>query len=231
VKTSLFKIWVEQAVYGSFPFWRRGYGILAHSAGCRLEWLADLRNTCQRFGEPPAGSLEAPGLFALRLRSGPWLIAGVYPLGCDDHGRPGALAFHAVFVGRWAYRLAGSNPFAFAEALRCDWSAADQNRSLPPICVPLNRTRPRAVDDARSSAIVSALSAGSRVVVHSLEPVDSLVQRVWRLLPHHVRRRASVATWAFSNANEFDLVALPKAEGRQFDGGDMIVASDHAGRS
>ena len=31
----------EQAVYGSFPFWNRGYGVLARSAGCRPEWLAD----------------------------------------------------------------------------------------------------------------------------------------------------------------------------------------------
>ena len=31
----------EQAVYGSFPFWDRGYALLAHSPGCRPEWLAE----------------------------------------------------------------------------------------------------------------------------------------------------------------------------------------------
>ena len=45
----------EQAVYGSFPFWNRGYGVLAHSTGCRPEWLAELRDVCQRYGEPPTG--------------------------------------------------------------------------------------------------------------------------------------------------------------------------------
>ena len=27
----------EQAVYGSFAFWDRGYALLAHSPGCRPE--------------------------------------------------------------------------------------------------------------------------------------------------------------------------------------------------
>ena len=46
--TPRLKFLVEQAVYGSFPFWRRGYGVLARSAGCRAEWLAELRIVCQR---------------------------------------------------------------------------------------------------------------------------------------------------------------------------------------
>ena len=44
----------EQAVYGSFPFWDKGYAILARSPGCRDEWLADLKAACQRYGERPA---------------------------------------------------------------------------------------------------------------------------------------------------------------------------------
>ena len=55
----------EQAVYGSFPFWNRGYGVLAHSAGCRPEWLAELRHVCQRYGEPPAA--RSPFRRLLRL--------------------------------------------------------------------------------------------------------------------------------------------------------------------
>ena len=111
----------EQAVYGSFPFWNRGYGVLAHSPGCRPEWLAELRTVCQRFGEPPAGTPHVEGLFALRLRSGPWLVAGVHSQGCDDRGRPGALAFHGLFIGRFAYAWAGSDPFAFKHQIRHNW--------------------------------------------------------------------------------------------------------------
>src|SRR4051794_29680325 len=88
----------EQAVYGSFPFWDRGYAVLAHSPGCRPEWLAGPRTARPPYGEPPAGAAEAPALFALRLERGPWLIVGVGPQGHDDRGRPGALAFHALFV-------------------------------------------------------------------------------------------------------------------------------------
>lgn len=80
----------EQAVYGSFPFWDRGYAMLAQSPGCRPRWLAELRAACQRHGERPAGAAEAGGLFALRPAGGPWLIVGVSPQGRDDRGRPGS---------------------------------------------------------------------------------------------------------------------------------------------
>ena len=188
-------------------------------------------SACQRFGEAPLRAAGADSLFALPLKSGPWLIAGVYPQGCDDEGRPGALAFHALFVGRWAYCWAGSSPFAFAGALRNNWSSVDQDRTLPPIWAPIHRNRPRAPDDPRSAVIVAALTQGNRVVVRSAEPVDGLARSVWCLLPHRVRRRASVATWAFDNANHFDLVASPKLAGMDFDTSDVILDIEQAGRS
>src|SRR4051812_8306375 len=113
----------EQAVYGSFPFWDRGYAILAHSPGCRPEWLSGLRTACQRLGERPAGAAEASGLFALRLERGPWAIVGVGAQGNDDRGRPGALAFHALFVEPRDYLKAGAFPFEFAAGMRNDWTA------------------------------------------------------------------------------------------------------------
>src|SRR3954466_11732952 len=78
----------EQAVYGSFPFWDKGYAILARSPGCRDEWLADLKAACQRYGERPPHAAEAGGLMALRLPSGPWAIIRPSPQGSDDRGRP-----------------------------------------------------------------------------------------------------------------------------------------------
>ena len=41
---------------------------------------------------------------------------------------------------------------------------------------------------------------------------------------------ASVATWAFDNANHFDLVALPKLAGVALNPSDLILALEHAGR-
>ena len=119
----------EQAVYGSFAFWDRGYALLAQSPGCRPEWLAEFLTACQRHGEPRGGAAEAPGLFALRLESGPWIVVGVSPQGQDDRGRPGALAFHALFVSPRDYRKAGHVPFGLRGALRGDWTA--ETRTLP----------------------------------------------------------------------------------------------------
>src|SRR4051794_30474773 len=100
----------EQAVYGSFPFWDRGYDVLAHSPGCRPEWLAGMRAACQKFGERPRGVEEVGGLFALRLAEGPWMIVGPSVQGADDRGRPGALAFHALFLSPREYRKADFCP-------------------------------------------------------------------------------------------------------------------------
>jgi hypothetical protein len=223
----------EQAVYGSFPFWDRGYGVLAHSAGCRIAWLSELRTICQHYGEPPAAAPEADGLFALPLKSGPWTIVGVHHLGNDDHDRPGALAFHALFVTRWAYRWAGADPFTFAEAIRRQWSAADQDRILPAGCLTARRRFPAnasaTAGDQRPAAIVTALTQGRRVVVRSIEPIDTLARNVWNALPYHVRRRTSLATWAFDNANGFDLVALPKLARGPLDSSDLVLGVESAG--
>ena len=124
------KVRFEQAVYGSFPFWNRGYAVLAHSAGCRPEWLAELRTVCQRYGEPPAGTVRGRQPLRLAARERPVDDRGRSSSGMRRPGPARRLAFHALFVGRWAYRWAGADPFAFAGAIRRDWSPADQ-RSNP----------------------------------------------------------------------------------------------------
>jgi hypothetical protein len=232
------KVRFEQAVYGSFSFWNRGYSVLARSAGCRPEWLAELRSVCQRYGERPAGAVEADSLFALRLDSGPWMIVGVHPQGHDDQDRPGALAFHALFVGRWVYGWTGADPFAMAGALQRQWFPADQERTLPEGCWTFRRSDPLTSDsrlatanaDERVVPIVAALTQRRRVAVQSTEPIDGLARDVWYALPRRVRRRVSVATWAFDNANHFDLVALPKLAGVALGHSDLVLSLEHAGR-
>jgi hypothetical protein len=221
----------EQAVYGSFPFWNRGYGVLARSAGCRPEWLGALKAACQRYGERPTGVADAGALFAKRIDRGPWMIVGVAPQGHDDAGRPGALAFHALFIGPWTYARAGADPFAFAGPLRSDWTAADVDAILPRGHERIRRAIDRdpcdpAVSpvDERRGAIVDALARGRRVIVHSAAPIDGLARDVWRVLPFRVRLRVSIATWAFDNANRFDLVALPKLAGVTRDPSDLTLA-------
>lgn len=230
----------EQAVYGSFAFCRRGYGVLARSSDCRPEWLAALKAACQRYGEPPAGVGEAIALFARRIERGPWMIVGVYPQGCDDAGRPGALAFHALFVDRWTHARAGADPFAFAGLTRGDWGAADLDATLPPGRATIRRTPfrrtvgPFALDEHEHEGdgeiesigeVVAAIAQGRRVVVQSAGPIDRLARAVWRALPFRARLRASVATWAFDNANGFDLAALPRLGSGAREAADLILAS------
>jgi hypothetical protein len=223
----------EQAVYGSFPFWNRGYGVLARSPGCRPEWLTELRAVCQRYGEPPAGTPHVEGLFALRLRSGPWLVAGVHSQGCDDRGRPGALAFHALFIGHFGHHWVGGDPFRLKHELRHDWHAADQDRALPAGrlkgCPPVRSVDTRE-NNSQVEEIVSAITQRRRVIVQSSTPIDALARSIWKQLPWRTRMRAAVATWAFDIGNAFDLVALPKLTGLVLDPSDVIMALEPAHR-
>ena len=148
------------------------------------------------------------------------------------------MAFHALFVGPWAYRWAGADPFAFAGAIRRRLDAGRPgSQPCPPVVCTLGATTMTAGSnsaadvDPRLPVIVSALTEGRRVVVQSGEPIDGLARSVWsRLCRDRVRRRTSVATWAFDNANHFDLVGLPKLAGVALNPSDLVLAVEHAGR-
>jgi hypothetical protein len=159
------------------------------------------------------------------------MIVGVSGQGCDDRDRPGALAFHALFVSAWTYWWFGSNPFAFSGELRRKWTALDLGTTLPSYGrispsphVVGHASSSRPTEQSRVTQAVAALSRGRHVIVQSAEPIDALAQDVWRVLPRRIRCRASVATWAFDNANQFDLVALPKLAGVSLDNWDLILA-------
>lgn len=202
----------EQAVYGSFPFWDRGYALLARSAGCREEWLRDFQRVCQRYGEPPAGVDPDGALFALRLPSGPWAVVGVSSSGNDDRGRPGALAFHGLFLTGRALRSCPLGPFSLCEALRREWgpetSALPRGFQALPDAVDLE---PGACETA-AGRITTALRGRRKVAIESATPIEALARDVWWIGGVALRRR-SVATLAFSDANRFDLIAVPRLAG------------------
>jgi hypothetical protein len=138
------------------------------------------------------------------------------PQGLDDRGRPGALAFHALFLTRRDYRKAGCNPFVFAGLLRSDWDATTP--AVLPSGVWTVEVAPAPVSlDPRAGRVATALTRGRRVVIESAAPIEDLARQVWQALPERVRRRASVSTWAFGNGNRFDLAAVPRLAGIALD--------------
>ncbi len=207
---------VEQLVYGSFPFWDRGYDVLGCSPGCSPKITAEVVATCRKFGQPPSGDSAKPAMFAVRLRSGPWTVVGVKPQGDDDRGRPGALAFHALIVSAEDHARTRFNPFGYTH--RSKWSLEDSG-TLPRVRCSVERIAAsgRPADSGRVGPIVEALRKRRRVAVEASEPIDGLAREVWASLPERVRSRASVATWAFSGENRFDLVAFPRLVGVALD--------------
>lgn len=213
----------EQAVYGSFPFWDRGYAVLAQSPGCRPEWLANLRAVCQRYGEPPRGTSPAGAFFALRLPSGPFAIVGVSTPGADDQGRPGALAFHALFLSGHEFGKVRFDPFALSELLEDHWGP--ETAALPSGAAAIPRPSVEVADGPPDAHwVVARLREGKRAVCECDEPIDRLARQVWERLPTWRRRRLSLATLAFGNGNRFDLLAVPRLAGVTLDSSYAVLS-------
>ena len=94
----------------------------ARRAAATLGSMSSARSCCN-LGERPAGVGRA-GLFALHCAAARGSSCAVSPQGVDDHGRPGALAFHGLFITPRDYRRAGADPFAFLPWLDDDWNDA-----------------------------------------------------------------------------------------------------------
>jgi hypothetical protein len=207
--SSMPQVHFEQAVYGSFPFWDKGYATLAASAGCRASWLAEFEEVCQRYGEPGRAIAPAPAMFSTRLPGGLYVVVGVAPQGKDDRGRPGALAFHGLFLERSEFARVDFDPFALAPFLRGDWCPTTELSNVSSR-VDLVGPKAPALLSPEANRVVAALSRGQRVAVQSAEPIDLLAREVWHALPSRLRRRRSIATLAYRASNHFDLIALPR---------------------
>ena len=208
----------EQAVYGSFPFWDKGYALLAHSPGCRPEWLDEFRAVCQKFGERPRGATDPfPGaMMSVRLASGPWLVVGIESPGADDRGRPDALAFHGLFLSDREFRKALANPFAFEACLRGDWGL-ETSRLEAGSCRVSAPDETKPIDGSDAARIAALMMRGKRVAIETAEPIDALARSVWAALPAKARRSRSMATWAFANGLRLDLFATPRLAAVELD--------------
>ncbi|WP_169976600.1 hypothetical protein [Tautonia rosea] len=202
----------EHAVYGSFPFWHRGYDVLGSSPGCRAQWLSVMKDTCQRLGERLRDAAPPEGLVTRWLDDGHWLLLRPFSPGSDDVGRPDAAAFHAIFLSPESAQRVRFDPFRLTSAFRVEWGP--ETSELQPCTLTL--PRPAASDrsrDDRVDLIVEAIGRGRRVLVESDAPIDRLASQVWSKLPKRLRHRRSLATWAYTDCGRFDLLGLPRLTG------------------
>lgn len=202
----------EQAVYGSFPFWHRGYDLLGQSSGCETDWISAMKWTCQHLGERLRGVAPPGGLVTRWLDDGTWLIIRPFSPGTDDFGRPDAVAFHAIFLNPEGARSSRYDPFRLISTFRNDWGPDD---AFPPSGSLTIRGRARSDGplDPRIALVVEALGKGRRVLVEANEPIDKLTSLVWNALPKRLRQRRTFATWAYTDAGIFDVVGLPRLTG------------------
>lgn len=228
-------IHLEQLVYGSLPAWDRGYDVVGRSPGCSASTLSEVVGLCRRYGQPPSGSPGHSGLFAIRLESGPWAVVGAFPVGPDDQGRPGALVFHALIVPHQDYRRIGFDPFRLASALRSNWLPTSTVGAVDypvPIVELAHSTTPtgQQPDAVEVAARMSSLRPGMarKVAIEAAAPIDGLARSAWARLPSRVRRRASVATWAYSTSISFDLVAFPRLVGLSLDASYHVYTAERA---
>jgi len=214
---------IEQAIYGTEG--PGGYQFLARSAGFQDDWLPVAQQLCTGFGERPAG-VSCPGcVFARPFGRQQVAVVQVADQGRDDAGRPGALAFRLLILPRPLYITLGGDPFHIADQFEPPW---DTRGTLPVLEWPGPFTPPRrevaeiqkVLNVPYSATLlggVQALVDGGRLVFERTQPDPHLVRSLWALLPTSTRGELWPTSFAFSNAQGFDVLVVPRASGPDFE--------------
>jgi hypothetical protein len=213
-------IHAEQAVYGSFPFWSKGYGLLSNSPGCRHEWVREFETVCQLFGEPASGASGDGALLCRRIRHGPWLLVRVASQGADDRGRPGALAFHGLFLTDAEFAKIHFDPFLVLSAFRSDWAEA---AVLEPLSISAGEPERQSPEWPLAAELL-----GRGVVIESATPIEEIAMATWRALRLRDRRANSFATLTFRDPLRFSLAAVPRIAEDVRTSGVHILTPDEA---
>jgi len=221
---------IEQAV-----FVREGNGsgqFRSRSPGFREEWCPDTQRLCDGFGSPSAG-MECPtSVFAHRLTRDQVAVVQVCDLGTGGTKSPGSTGFRLLIIPRLFYEEWIGDPFVVADRFPPRWQDKDP---LLALSWPFERLPNRKVeeikrllrpaDDSSGHGIsqsatllggAQALVDGGRLVFERSVPDPEIVRNLWLLLPTSSRCKLWPATFAFSNALQFDVVIVPRARGEDF---------------
>ncbi|MFM7127736.1 MAG: hypothetical protein ACKO0V_00080 [bacterium] len=203
----------EQAIYGSFPFWDKGYALLAASDGCQKSWLDEFIRLCRSLGQPPGeASPEIDSLlFASPLSSGQWVVALGSAQGCDDRGRPGAWAFHALFLSRADYRRAGASPFAFETCFR---KRFQKEISLEKLAIEIATDKSHFVKSNSATihrTIINTMKQSKRIRILDENTSINSFREFWCVLPEKIRLARSITTMSFRHHSDFDIAAMKPA--------------------
>jgi hypothetical protein len=213
-------IHAEQAVYGSFPFWSKGYGLLANSPGCRHEWVREFETVCQQFGEPTSGVSGDGALLCKRLRHGPWLLVRVASQGADDRGRPGALAFHGLLLSSAEFARIHFDPFLLVNIFRSNWT---ETTTLEPLAITTAEPERESPEWPLAAELI-----GRGVVIESATPIEDVAMATWRALKLRDRRANSFATLTFRDPLRFSLAAVPRISEDVRTSGVHVLTRDEA---
>lgn len=232
---------IEQAIYGSRG--PGGYHFLARSPGFLEEWLPEAERLCTGFGERPPGVHCPFCVFARPFGPQHVAVVQVADQGIDDAGRPGALGFRLLILGRKEYEAIGGDPFAIADRFPPSWQSRDflptltwtdgplPARTVSQVQQVLQRAGDRVLVGTKvledspdvyqggSHVLLGGaqvLVDGGRVVFEREEPDTDLLRALWTLLPTRTRSRLWPASFAFGNALHFDAVVVPRIEGEEF---------------
>jgi hypothetical protein len=238
------EITIEQALYrreSSNP-----PRLLARSPGFDDSWLGDSEWLVLGFGDPPPWMSWPSAVYAQPL--GKEHVAIVQVAARGKPSQTLTLDFHLLILPREAYVEFFGDPFEVARRLPPPWDAREPlpSRTLPAEPLPprtvqeiqqiLKRTKAAAlsedrdppaedqdltIDNAKSPALLGGaqvLVDGGRVVFERPDPDPELMQGLWKLLPTSTRCQLWPASFALSNALNFDAVVTPRARAEEFSG-------------
>jgi hypothetical protein len=165
-------------------------------------------------------------VFAHRLGKRHVAVIQVADQGTDYQGGPAAIGFRLLVLSHADYSKLGGDPFLLADHFPAPWHARGQvptlrwpgeqppNRSVKDVQQVLKRVE----DGPNLLGGSQVLVDGGCLVFERPAPAPDLLRGLWTLLPTRTRSSLWPASFAFSNALRFDVLVVPRAAGKEFDG-------------